>query len=228
VSLNKTATVSSSSASGYTGSQAVDNSPRTYWCAGNGTFPQWLSVDLGVITPLSLIQTKFYANEQWKYKIEGSLDNVIWSSLASHTDGAEGYLMKDSVNGNYRYIRLTVTGSTVDWAAIREFSVFNWSVIVPTEVENILIPKSGDAILSAFPNPGKERINISFSLKKPSRAEIQIFNMQGQLIDNLGSAQYSSGIHSLIWETNQQPNGIYFAVLKMKDDLLKQKFVILK
>ena len=98
MSLNKTATVSSSSASGYTGSQAVDNSPRTYWCAGNGTFPQWLSVDLGVITPLSLIQTKFYANEQWKYKIEGSLDNVIWSSLASHTDGAEGYLMKDSVN----------------------------------------------------------------------------------------------------------------------------------
>ena len=228
VSLNKTATVSSSSASGYTGSQAVDNSPRTYWCAGNGTFPQWLSVDLGVITPLSLIQTKFYANEQWKYKIEGSLDNVIWSSLASHTDGAEGYLMKDSVNGNYRFIRLTVTGSTVDWAAIREFSVFNWSVIVPTEVENILIPKSGDAILSAFPNPGKERINISFSLKKPSQAEIQIFNMQGQLIDNLGSAQYSSGIHSLIWETNQQPNGIYLAVLKIKDDLLKQKFVILK
>jgi len=228
VSLNKTATVSSSSAAGFTGIQAVDNSPRTYWCAGNGTFPQWLSVDLGVNTELSSIRTKFFANEQWKYKIEGSVDNSNWTSLANRSNGAVGYLMKDSVNGNFRYIRITITGSTVDWAAIREFSVFSQPIVVPTEVDNIIMPVNSDATLSVFPNPSKGSTNISFSLQKSSHAEIQIFNIQGELIENLGSAQYSSGVHSLEWNATQQPNGIYLAVLKMKECVLKHKISILK
>jgi len=228
VSLNKPTTVSTSSASGFTGIQTVDNSPRTYWCAGNGTFPQWLSVDLGVNTALSSILTKFYANEQWKYKIEGSTDNTTWSTLASHTDGAVGYFMKDSVNGNFRYIRITVTGATVDWAAIREFSVYSTAGAVHTEVEKILIPDNGNATLSAFPNPGNGNTNISFSLQKPSQAEIKIFNSQGLLIENLGSAIYSSGVHSLVWDASQQPNGIYLAVLKMKDGVVTHKIAILK
>ena len=228
VSLNKATTVSTFSATGFTGIQTVDNSPRTYWCAGNGTFPQWLSVDLGVNTELSFIQTKFYANEQWKYKIEGSVDNIIWMSLASHTDGAVGYFMKDSVIGSFRYIRITVTGSTVDWAAIREFSVYSRSGTVPTEVGNILVPENDDATLSAFPNPSNGSTNISFNMQKPSQAEIQIFNSQGQLIENLGSALYSPGVHSLVWDATQQPNGIYLVVLTMKDKVLKHKIAILK
>ena len=227
-SINKTTTTSSSSATGFTGMQAVDNSPRTYWCAGNGSFPQWLSVDLGVNTKLSLIRTKFYASEQWKYRIEGSVDNSVWSSLASHTVGVQGYLMNDSVNGNFRYIRITVTGSTVDWAAIREFSVFSKTGGSTTGIENILLPGKVETTLSAYPNPGKGSTNIRFNLQNAGHAEIQIFNSRGQLIDAMGSALYSSGVHSIGWDATQQPNGIYFAVLKMKDRMLKTKIVILK
>jgi len=228
VSLNKTTTISSSSASGFTGTQAVDNSPRTYWCAANGTFPQWLSVDLGVNTKLSLIQTKFYANEQWKYKIEGSVDKSNWSSLANHTDGTQGYLMSDTVNGDFRYIRLTVTGASIDWAAVREFSAFSQSDGEPTKIKEVVMPGNGDATISVFPNPGKGSTNILFSLQKPSQAEIQIFNSRGQLIETLGAAQYSSGVHSIVWEASQQPNGIYLAVLKMNNKKLRSKIVILK
>jgi hypothetical protein len=225
VSLNKTTMISSSSASGFTGTQAVDNSSRTYWCAANGTFPQWLSVDLGVNTKLSLIQTKFYANEQWKYKIEGSEDNSNWSSLANHTAGANGYFMNDTVRGNFRYVRLTVTGASVDWAAVREFTVFSQSSGQSTGVNEIALLNEGGATLSTFPNPSKGRTNIIFSLQKPSQAEIQIFNSRGQLIESLGSSQYSSGVHSLVWEASQQPNGIYLAVLKMNNKMLRSKIV---
>ena len=228
VSINKTTTTSSSSATGFTGMQAVDNSPRTYWCAGNGSFPQWLSVDLGVNTNLSWIRTKFYASELWKYRIEGSVDNTVWSSLAIHTDGTQGYFMNDSVSGNFRYIRITVTGSTVDWAAIREFSVFSKTGGNTTGTENIHLTGTGKATLSAFPNPGKGSTTIRFNLKTAELAEIQIFNSRGQLIETLGSAQYSSGAHSIGWEATQQPNGIYFAVLAMKNTTLRTKIVILK
>jgi len=228
VSMNKTTTTSSSSATGFTGMQAVDNSPRTYWCAGSGSFPQWLLVDLGVNTNLSLIRTKFYANEQWKYRIEGSVDKSNWSSLAGHTDGTEGYLMNDSVNGNFRYIRITVTGSTVDWAAIREFSVFSKANGNTTGIENIILPGKDEATLSAYPNPGTGSTNIRFNLQNAVQAEIQIFNSRGQLIETLCSGQYASGVHSIGWDATQQPSGIYFIVLKMKITTVRTKIVILK
>jgi len=228
VSIDKVATTSSSSASGFSGKQAVDYSPLTYWCAANGTFPQWLSVDLGEITKFSLIQTKFYANEQWKYKLEGSEDNTNWTSLADHSDGAKGYYMKDSVNGNFRYVRITITGSAVDWAAIREFSVFTKTSSGETKIKDLNLSQNGEDTFLAFPNPGKGSTNVMFNLQKPSKAEIQIFNNQGQLIENLGSGQYNSGVHILEWEAIHQPEGIYFAVLKLNDKMLKCKIVLQK
>ena len=106
--------------------------------------------------------------------------------------------------------------------------MYSRSGTVPTEVGNILIPENEDATLSAFPNPSNGSTNISFNLQKPSQAEIQIFNSQGQLIENLGSALYSPGVHSLVWDATQQPNGIYLVVLTMKDKVLKHKIAILK
>jgi hypothetical protein len=136
--------------------------------------------------------------------------------------------MTDSVSGNFRYIRITVTGSTVDWAAIREFSVFSKTGGNTTGIENVLLPGRDEATLSAYPNPGKGYTNIRFNLQSAVHAEIQIFNSRGQLIETLGSGQYASGVHSIGWDSTQQPSGIYFAVLTMKDTTVRTKIVILK
>lgn len=226
VSLGKVTTTSSSNGTDYNGMKAVDNSPRNYWCAANGTFPQWLSVDLGESTKFSWIQTKFFANEQWKYTIEGSVDKLDWTILADHTDGAQGYFMKDSVNGNFRYVRITVLGSTIDWAAIREFSVFSPSEV--SKIEATISSEIDNATLSAFPNPSKGSTNILFNLQKSSMADIQIFNSQGQLVENLGTAHYTSGPHQLHWDATGQANGIYLVELRMNDQMLKCKIVLQK
>ncbi len=127
VSEFKTVTTSSSTSTTNSGAQAVDNGARTYWCAASGTFPQWLSVDLGNAYSLSTIQTGFYATETWKYRIEGSLSGTgNWVLLTDKTGaGMDGYRMNDTVSGSFRYVRITVTGSSKDWAAIREFKVFD-------------------------------------------------------------------------------------------------------
>jgi len=226
VSLGKVTTTSSSNGTDYNGMKAVDNSPRNYWCAANGTFPQWLSVDLGESTKFSWIQTKFFANEQWKYTIEGSVDKLDLTILADHTDGAQGYFMKDSVNGNFRYVRITVLGSTIDWAAIREFSVFSPSEV--SKIEATISSEIDNATLSAFPNPSKGSTNILFNLQKSSMADIQIFNSQGQLVENLGTAHYTSGPHQLHWDATGQANGIYLVELRMNDQMLKCKIVLQK
>ena len=129
VSEFKTVTTSTSSTAANSGAQAVDNGARSYWCAASGTFPQWLSVDLGANHSLSTIVSEFYASETWNYRIEGSLTGTGgWTLLKDKTGtGMEGYRMIDTVSGSFRYVRITVTGSTRDWAALREFKVFEVS-----------------------------------------------------------------------------------------------------
>jgi hypothetical protein len=103
----------------------VDGNTSTYWCASSGSFPQWLDVDLGSAKTLLNIKTNFYASETWKYKIEGSNDNSNWTMLADLTgSGINAQNTSDNVSGSYRYVRLTVTYGSVDWAAVREFQVY--------------------------------------------------------------------------------------------------------
>lgn len=125
ISQGASTTVSSNSPTGY-GSNAVDGDNGTYWCASSGSFPQWIDVDLGSSQSLSQIQTIFYANETWYYKIEGSPNNSTWTTLADHTgSGINSQSQTDSVSGSYRYVRVTVTNASVDWAAIREIKIYH-------------------------------------------------------------------------------------------------------
>lgn len=103
--------VSSSSATGHEAPKAVDNNLNTYWQASvNG--PQWLEADLQKPCSISKIVQVFNKPATWKYKIEGSLDKNSWLTVIDQSDGVRGAVFAKSVTGIYRYIRLTVLGSS--------------------------------------------------------------------------------------------------------------------
>lgn len=126
--LSQGKTVASSTANpGAEASKAVDGNPVTYWSATSGTMPQWLKVDLGQTYELTYINQIFYTpNLTWKYKIEGSLDDITYFTLVDRTGaGVNGTDIIESVNGSARYVKLIVTqSSTGDWATSREFRVY--------------------------------------------------------------------------------------------------------
>ncbi len=202
ISQFKTTAISSSSSNTNTGAQAVDNGARSYWCAANGTFPQWLSVDLGGAHSLSAIQTGFYASETWMYKIEGSLTGTgDWQTLTDRTaKGLQGYRADDTVTGTFRHIRVTVTGSSKDWAAIREFKVFEKPAVpVKSPVSNPVSP-SDISILPGATN----RLALSFRLPGPTAFTATLRSLRGR---NLLSATGVSG--------GGVPNLAYFQVTGM-------------
>lgn len=53
----------------------------TYWIADNEQFPQSLTVDLEEVCTLSGIQQIFKDHDSWKFKIEGSNDELHWAVL---------------------------------------------------------------------------------------------------------------------------------------------------
>ncbi len=128
IALNKTATASSDNGSPYLPSKAVDGNVATLWCPTDGTFPQWLKVDLGSLYSLGTVKQRFHDddNSTFYYKIEGSTDNTNWTVLADRTNtGRTGQTFEESVSGTYRYVRLTVTNATNShWASSDEFEVY--------------------------------------------------------------------------------------------------------
>jgi len=62
--------------------------------------------------------------------------------------------------------------------------------------------------LSAFPNPFNSTTTISFSLS--SSSSLRIYDISGRLVADLSSAVTpTAGVHSLIWNADGLPGGIY-------------------
>lgn len=139
VAQGKTVTSSSNNGPNYTASYAVDGNTGTYWCASSGSFPQWIDVDLGSQQKLAFVKQITQVSEpqappwgaltRYYYKIEGSNDNTNWDLLVDKTgSGSAGQWYTDEARGMYRYVKLTITGSSDgNWAALSEFQVYTYN-----------------------------------------------------------------------------------------------------
>lgn len=109
---------------GYPPPAALDGNTSTYWVANSGALPQWLTVDLGRPHDVFAVEQDFKDQDTWRFKIEGSLDNQQWTTIADHTDGIEGQSFHEPAHGTFRYVRMTLTGSASGyWAASTSLKV---------------------------------------------------------------------------------------------------------
>jgi glycosidase len=131
--LNVSTAASSIQSNEYSQHKAVDNDSNTVWYAAeNETFPQWLRIDLKNPCSISRIEQTFAENDNWKFEIHGSLDKQSWTLLWDASEGLEGETFSQSVDGLYRYIQLTVLGSTNPIANSRNFKITGLGMPVST------------------------------------------------------------------------------------------------
>ncbi|MEU8694092.1 alpha-L-fucosidase [Streptomyces sp. NPDC048665] len=129
IAVGRTATADSEESSkGNTAARAVDGSTSTRWCAADGGTGHWLKVDLG--SPRSLTGTRIaweLDGTNYRYTIEGSVDNRTWSTLADNTATTSTSQVQVALfRTRARYVRVTVTGlPSGAWASIRNFEVYD-------------------------------------------------------------------------------------------------------
>ncbi|MCU6712722.1 DUF4038 domain-containing protein [Paenibacillus sp. J5C_2022] len=119
-----------SSASGgwdYAAGKAIDGNIGTKWVAANGSFPQWMYIDLGQVKTLSKVETQFGIWDSWHYQIEGSADGISYSTIIDRTFGITGDVFTDLTTASARYVRLQITGSGSSTASVKEFKVYDSS-----------------------------------------------------------------------------------------------------
>jgi hypothetical protein len=128
--LNKPATADSAQTSmGNTANKGNDGNSATRWSANDGRLNHWWKVDLGAVYTLTSTKVKFQFARNYRYKIEVSTDNTIWTTVADRrTTTSTAQTRVDSFSATLgRYVRITYTflpwyPST--WASHYEFEVY--------------------------------------------------------------------------------------------------------
>ena len=86
---------------------AVDGDDKTRWSSAFHD-PQWLTVDLGVATPLSKVRINWEAAYAKDYELQVSTDGSQWTTVRHVKDG-EGGSEEQEVDATARYVRVMGT-----------------------------------------------------------------------------------------------------------------------
>ncbi len=86
-------------------------------------------------------------------------------------------------------------------------------------------------LLQNSPNPFNPTTAINYYIAEDSEVTLKIYNMKGQLINTLIDHKQRSGgdrLYSEVWESKDQPSGLYFYQLTVNDKTFTRKMMLLK
>ena len=133
-------------------------------------------------------------------------------------DGVNTRVLVYSTEGNFfagDFLNVTGNVMSIEMAS-REGNPVALSLI-PTEF----------ALKQNYPNPFNPTTNISFSLPEAGKAELTIYNINGQKVTAF-AGDYNAGRHNVEWDATDLASGVYFYKLVAGNFSDTKKMVLLK
>lgn len=115
------------------------------------------------------------------------------------------------------------TNNAVDHVALQQ--AINNAISVVTAINESTAHSS---TFRAYPNPAQNIVNIDFSLQKPDRIQISLFNEVGQEVKVFYSGVANEGRNQLESSTENLASGLYHLQLKHSKGVEQLKFNIVK
>ena len=95
------------------------------------------------------------------------------------------------------------------------------------DIRNLNVP-SNFSLHSPYPNPFNPSTNIEFSISNESHVEINIYDVNGNLIENLLNSNFTPGIKTIEWDASSFSSGIYIIKMMSGEFTKSQKLVLVK
>jgi cytochrome c5 len=89
------------------------------------------------------------------------------------------------------------------------------------------IPESF-SINNIYPNPFNPVVNINYSLSKSDIVEINIYDLNGQIVEALFSGYKPIGTYDIAWDASNMSSGIYIIMIKSGNVILSNQLILLK
>ncbi|MBC7914929.1 MAG: T9SS type A sorting domain-containing protein [Pyrinomonadaceae bacterium] len=127
----------------------------------------------------------------------------------------------------YTWNNITAGNYTLTARATNNFGVTSTSEKVEIAVNNPVLATSSDYSLNAYPNPFQQYISIDFIGKDKENATLQIFNLQGVLIETLYRGKIEAGVnYSFKFDGSRHPNGIYISRLICGKNVFTKQIIL--
>ncbi|MFA6232928.1 MAG: T9SS type A sorting domain-containing protein [Bacteroidota bacterium] len=103
-----------------------------------------------------------------------------------------------------------------------------------TDYSNIVYVKTGElpagvALYTAYPNPFNPATTISFTMQESANVNLKVYNTFGQEVATLlRNSAMDAGLHTVAFNGDKLPSGVYLAVLEANGVLQQQKLVLNK
>lgn len=92
------------------------------------------------------------------------------------------------------------------------------------------IPLVPDAfnLYQPYPNPFNGQVRLAFDLTKTSNINLNVFDVNGRLVQQLLDGPVIAGHNSVVWNASGQASGIYFFQLKVGEKVQLRKAALLR
>lgn len=122
--LSRAVTVSSTQSTSTGGANAVDGQSGTRW-SSQFSDAQWLSVDLGQLTPINHVKLLWETAYGKSYAIQTSTDSSQWHTVLTNTAGQGGTEDLHFATVNARWVRMHGISRATPWGySLYEFQVY--------------------------------------------------------------------------------------------------------
>ena len=82
--------------------------------------------------------------------------------------------------------------------------------------------------ISVFPNPTDQKTNIQVNLAEKGVVKVDIYNIKGQLIENIANRALEKGKHQFEWDSGNHPTGTYFIHFDLDGNLVNKQLMLKK
>ncbi|MBN2172428.1 MAG: T9SS type A sorting domain-containing protein [Candidatus Krumholzibacteriota bacterium] len=89
-------------------------------------------------------------------------------------------------------------------------------------------PPAAVELTPAHPNPFNPATTLRFSLPRPARATLAVFDVAGRRVALLADGPLPAGRHAVRWEAAGQASGVYLARLECEGAVRVRRLVLLK
>jgi len=159
-----------------------------------------------------------FATEQKGWVASGA-GNGIYETL----DGGNKWTLLDI---GERIHGMHIVNDSVGYACGR--TIYKYSPDVSTGVDEGYPTPLSYQLAQNYPNPFNASTTISYSLPARSFVWLNIYNLEGRLVETLQRRYQEAGEYKLKWEANNLPSGIYIYSLRTDEGMFVGKALVVK
>ncbi|MCF7811242.1 T9SS type A sorting domain-containing protein, partial [bacterium] len=84
------------------------------------------------------------------------------------------------------------------------------------------------ALQRTYPNPFNGQLRIDFSLEMAGKASLVVYDLSGRQVTEIANGSFTAGFHSVAWQADNLPSGMYALKLKSAGQTKTIKTILIR